>query len=471
MTETTQAAAPPVASPTLLGRLRGSAAARDGFYVLAAQGIATLIALGADSFLFRELQKSERGILSAAFGLRTVLLYIADMGMTMATVRIGSSFVAKGMLTEANAVFRRALVFRWLAAIVVGGVVLLLTPTLAKQLLETPTRPNLVYACAAALLGMTTVSWGLDVAQCRRRMKSYFVQYVGEAILRACAIVIVLRVMEVHTEKFSELILWTMAAGVILAAIVSVLVERDAFADAKGFGLSAPVGVSTEMRSFIPFATAATCLGMVGIYVELFLLQHLRTPEETAVFEGARRLASLLPLLTAGFATIMLPRASALETPAQCLGYIRKALIVTAPLAVLISGALALSASFIVPLLWGTKYDASIPLLRWMCLAHALSFVATPVSFVLFPLKRPGILVILNGLALALSIGIGITLVKSHGAMGAVWSMLIVRGVMAVVMAGVLISIARKLKVAKQGSELLAEHQTPPAPPFQGGEN
>jgi O-antigen/teichoic acid export membrane protein len=351
--QTTQAVIAPVPSPTILGRLRGSAAARDGIYVLAAQGLAALIALGAESLLFRNLEKTERGILSAAFGLRTVLLYIADMGMTLATIRVGSYFVAKGMLKEANAVFRRALVFRWLAALVVGGIVLLLTPTLAKQLLETPTRPVIVYACIAALLGMTTVSWGLDVAQCRRRMSSYFVQYVGEAILRACAIVIVLRVMEVQTQKLSELILWTMAAGVILAAIVSVLVERDAFADAKGFGLAAPPGVSAELRAFIPYATAATFLGMVSIYVELFLLQHLRKPEETAVFEGARRLASLLPLLTAGLATIMLPRASALETPAECLNYMRKALKLTAPAALLICGALALSASFIVPLLWG----------------------------------------------------------------------------------------------------------------------
>ena len=435
--------AAPAPSLNLIDRLRGSSTARDGAFVLAAQAIGVVIALVADRMIFHDLQISENGIFSTALSLRAVLLSIADCGMAMATVRVGSYFVAKGMRAKAHAVFRRALVFRWVAALVVCGVCILCSRFLLANVLDTPSRPYLVFACIGGLLGMTTVSWGLDVAQCRRRMGSYFVQNVGDAILRALAILVVLRGMDTPSPRISELILWTMAAGVIVAALISVMVEREVFADAKGFGLAAPPSVSDELHGFIPYAAAATFLGMIVIYVEVFLLKNLRGSEETAIFAGARRLGSLLPLLTAGLTTVMLPRASSLQTREECVAYIRKALKISVPLAVVVCGGLALGASFVVPLLWGKSYDPSIVPLRWMCLAYALSFIATPLSYVLFPLKRPGTLVIINGLTLALSIGLGIYMVNNYGALGAAWSMLIVRATMIGVLGGALWKIMR----------------------------
>ena len=420
----------------------GRPVARDGMYVLGAQGIAMLIALVADRFLFRGLQLSERGTLATVLGMRTIMLYIADMGIQLMTVRVGAQYVAKGMLKEANAIFRRALVFRLLAAIGVAFLSVSLSELLCTQLLQASDRRLLVFSSAAALIGMTTVAWGLDVSQCRRRFGAYFAQYIAEAVLRAAAIVYVLHWMTGPASRSSEMVLWMMAAAVTLAAMISILIERAAFADAKGLGLAAPAKVGEDLRAFIPYATAATFLGMVGLYTELFLLQRLRGPEEAAVFEGARRLGSLLPLITAGIATVLLPRASALESLEQCREYIRKAVRWTVPLACIFSGGLALTAGIVVPLMWGDRYDASITPLRWICLAHALSFVATPLSFVLYPLKRPGLVVLLNGLNLALSLMFGWWLINTHGALGAAWSMLIVRSIVALATGLVIYSVA-----------------------------
>jgi len=90
--------------------------------VLAAQGIAALIALGADVLLFRGLVNAERGVLTAALGLRNVLLYIADMGLALTTVRVGAEYFGKRQPDEARAIFRRALAVRLaLALLVLGG--------------------------------------------------------------------------------------------------------------------------------------------------------------------------------------------------------------------------------------------------------------------------------------------------------------------------------------------------------------
>ena len=407
----------------------GSAAARDGAYVLAAQGLATVVALVGERFLFRELAPGERGVLATVLGLRTVLLYLADFGIQLMTVRVGSLYIAKGMVAEANAVFRRALVFRVLAAMGVAFVAVALSQVFCAQVLAEPDRRSLVFAAAAALTGMTIVSWGLDVSQCRRRFGAYFIQYVVESILRVAAIVYVLHWMTGFASRRSETFLWMMGAGVTVAAMLSILIERKAFAGVKGLGLAMTEKVSDELRAFIPYAAAATLLGAVtvNLYPEVFMMNRLRGPEETAVFEGARRLGSLLPLIIAGVATVLLPRASALESLEQCRNYVRKTLKVTLPLAAVCAGGLALTAGFVVPWMWGARYDDSIAPLRWMCLAHALTFVATPLSFVLYPLKRPGLVVALNGMSLVLSVVVGWYMINRFGALGAAWSMLAIR--------------------------------------------
>src|SRR5437660_972241 len=85
-----------------------------------------------------------------------------------------------------------------------------------------------LYGCAAAagLIGMTIVSWGLDVSQCRRRFRAYFVQYILEALLRAAAIILVLHGIK-GVARNSEAVLWLMGAGVTVAAMLSLLIERQ----------------------------------------------------------------------------------------------------------------------------------------------------------------------------------------------------------------------------------------------------
>src|SRR3954466_11198133 len=92
--ETLDSAAPRP-SAGLFARLRESTAAREGVYVFAAQGLATLILLCVDFILYKELSKPERGALTTALGLRNVFLYVADMGLSLTTVRVASVCFAR----------------------------------------------------------------------------------------------------------------------------------------------------------------------------------------------------------------------------------------------------------------------------------------------------------------------------------------------------------------------------------------
>jgi len=415
-------------------RLRRSAAAREGLWVLAAQGLATLIALGADVLLFRGLLSAERGVLTAALSLRNVLLYIADMGLALTTVRVGAEYFGRGQRDEANAIFRRALGTRLVLALLVFGSACLLAPALCRFPLAAGNRPGLVTAAALALLGMTATSWGVDAAQATRSFGRYFAHQVVEASLKTVAVAVALVAFSGSLSGGilacvpAEMLLQVMAGAALAAGLASILIQRSALARPQR-PLSAAVEseIHAQLRGFNRYAVAIALLQTVAAYIEIFLVQWQRGPVDTATFFGAQRLALVLPLLGGVLTTVLLPRAAVLDTPAACAAFVRKVLLAGVPLALVAAGSLAGLAGFVVPLLWGRRYEASVAPLRWLCPAYAFSIVLAPLNLVFFPLRRERTLLALQGAGVVLAIAFGAWLIPRYGAAGAAWSALIVR--------------------------------------------
>ena len=417
-------------------RLRGSAAAREGLWVLAGLGVATLIALGTEILLFRSLLLAERGMLTAALGLRNVLLYIADMGLALTTVRVGAEYFGTGRRAEANAIFRRALATRLALASLVMGLACLLAPGLCRFPLAAGDRPGLVRASAIALLGLTAISWGVDVSQASRSFGRYFAHQVIEAALRAGAVVLAMLAVggslngRIVAGASAEVLLLAMAAAALAAAMASVLIQRGAFAGPRELGAAAEKEIHSQLRSFNRYAVAIVLLQSVAGYIEVFLVQWQRGPVDTATFFGAQRLALVLPLLGGALNTVLLPRVAVLDTPAACAAYVKKALLVGIPLALGAAGVLAAAAGFIVPLLWSGRYAGSVAPLRWLCPAYAFSIVLAPLNLVFFPLRKERTLLVLQLVSVALAIALGMWLIPRFGVAGAAWSTLGVRTLM-----------------------------------------
>jgi len=414
-----------------------------GMYVLAAQGLSTVIMLAIDIFLFRNLSRSERGTLTAALGLRNVLLYVADMGLALTTVRLASEYYGQGMFREAHLIFRRSIITRLLLTALVIALTVLLAPLLARFPLAAPGRSELLLASAAALLGMTATAWGVDVAQSTRRFGLYFAHQVVEATLKAVAVFIVLRVM-ISGAASSEIVLWGMAASALLAGGFSLWLQREALGPAQ-LDPAIVESLKQRLQSFGRFAGTAAMLQTVTAYAEVFIIQWQLNSENTAVFEGARRLAMVLPLVAAAVSTVLLPQVSILKTKAECAQWLKKALAITVPLALISGLGLALLADWIVPLAWGERYRDSVPLLRWLCGAYGILIVITPLLLVLYPLNKLGTLLALNAISLILSVGLGWIMVPQYGVMGAAWSAMAAKtSLLVIVSAVVWITLSKK---------------------------
>lgn len=398
---------------------------RDGALVLLAQALATLIALGVDVLLFRTLPLHERGVLSAALSLRNVLLYIADLGIAFATVRVASDFLAAGKLDAAQATFRRAFHTRIVLGLTVAAACVILSPLLAAFPLSEATRPQLVGFAVAGLLGMTITSWGVDVSQSSRQFGFYMANQLVEALCRAGAAAVIVLTAASAANLRAENILLALAAGATLAGLISLLLHRAALAPMPE---AAQAEAHDRLKSFGKTAIFVALLQTIGGQIEIFLVQAQLTSQHTAYYDGARRLAMLLPLLGGAAVTVLLPRAAALRPGENCRAYAKRTLLLCAPLALLSAGLLALLADTVIPLFWGSRYTSSIVPLRWLCAAYGLSIVLQPLLLVFLPLKREGTLVLLHALNLAVSIVAGVLLIPSHGILGAAWAALIARG-------------------------------------------
>lgn len=435
-------------SETLMQRVRRSAAARDTLFVLGAQVLATLVTLAADSLLFRTLPQAERGMLSAALALQGVLLLASDLGVQLTTIRVGSEYWANGLRAEAEYVFRRALLNRLILSASVTALAAVCARALTQFPLAGGSRTGLVWGAAAALCGTSVIAWGGDVAQSQRRFGVFFALQVAAAVLRAALILALLRHFNPDFSDNSavrtEWILGCIAAGSVLTACGCLVSQRGLFAGRLSAERRA--GVQRKLKPFGRYAAATVVLVGATSYVEVFLLQMLRRPEDTAVYDGARRLAMVLPMLTTALTTVLLPRAAALDSREACAAYVRKALWVSAPLAVFAAGGLALAAGIVVPLFWGGKYGASIPALRWLCLAYGFNVLLNPLTLVLYPLKREGATVALNAANLVLAAAAGYWLAGEYGAIGAACSLALSKAVIMSACAAVLVAALRAKK-------------------------
>ena len=422
------------APASLLSRL-ATPAARDGLVVLFAQGSGTLLALVVDVILFRNLPQADRGTLSATLGLQAVLVVLADLGLSLTTIRVGAKYLGAGQAAQAATVFRLALKARILLGLVVAGAAVVLAPVLAAAPLASPGHPGLIWAATLAVLGTSLVSWGIDLAQTCRRFGFYALLQIGNAFVKAIAIGALLLL---HTPAGPELdrlagvpleqIVWLLGGASLLAGLLSValglrLIPAGATNDAERAAL---VG---ELRSFNRYAVALVVLSGLSGYVEVLLLQMLLTPTDTAVFDGARRFAMLLPLLTTALTTVLLPRAAALDGLAASRAYVGKALRICVPLALVTAGGLAAIAPWVLPGVFGAKYAPAVPILQILCLGYAFGIFMNPVTLVLYPLKREAVFVYVNALHLVLALAVGAVLIQSSGAVGAAWSVVIVKTV------------------------------------------
>lgn len=414
-------------------------AARDALVVLGAQGTSALIALGVDAYLFRTLPKAEQGALTAGMSISSMLLQASDLGLALTTIRLGAKHIAEGRADLAAQVFRKTLLARTLCSILLIAFAVIFSGAIARGYsFDTPQSRWLVAAASCGIFGNALAWWGVDVSQARRAFGAYAAQQLAGAALRAAGVAAAFLILAYSPNGGDAMgtaitILGAIAATNLIAGFFSLGVERRA-ATVPGI-----LGDAEEPRlfEFGMFACAISVLTALASNADVFLTQHYLGEEETAVFACARRLAMALNLLAVACITVLLPRAAALKTRAECAVYLRKAVKVGVVLAIVTAGGLAFAAEILVPIFGGAKYQASVPILRWLCLAHGIQIAITPILLVFYPLRLERALVSVYLLGLAVLAAAGTRWTPVYQLEGTAWAVVVSK--LALLVAGSLV--------------------------------
>jgi O-antigen/teichoic acid export membrane protein len=186
----------------------------------------------------------------------------------------------------------------------------------------------------------------------------------------------------------------------------------------------------------------ATAVGTVYVYIAQILTSVVTSAHESGLFAASFRfyivLATVPGLLVSGALPLL---ARAARDDRERLAYaLQRIFEVSLILGVGTALALLSGAPFAIEVVAGPRFAGAAPVLEIQGLAMIASFLIAGWGFALISLKRYGGLLVVNALALAVSVGLTLTLAAAEGARGAALATLCGEGTLA---AGLLVALVR----------------------------
>ncbi|MEM7180229.1 MAG: oligosaccharide flippase family protein [Spirochaetota bacterium] len=166
------------------------------------------------------------------------------------------------------------------------------------------------------------------------------------------------------------------------------------------------------------WAFLASIFAIVSDKLEIFILKQYHSAEHVAIYGTALQLFAGFVIVLATLNSMVLPGLSRLVEKKEFRTYLLRSVLVGAGLALLLSPGFFL-AEPIFGILYGHKYDESIPVFKILYPNYLLQLVFAPLGIALFALGKPHILAILAFLRLVVGFTIDHLLIPQFGVVGA----------------------------------------------------
>jgi O-antigen/teichoic acid export membrane protein len=193
-------------------------------------------------------------------------------------------------------------------------------------------------------------------------------------------------------------------------------------------------GIARELFSFGRWAATSSMGAIIAAQADLIILGRLLEPAAVGIYSVAVTLAMRLDTLNQSIFTVLMPRASRLQSSQEVRSYMRRTFAVTS----LLAGGVALVALVVQPfivLLYGPAYAESAGLFLVLSVVVVLDLVVTPLLLAAFPLNKPRILAAVEWIRVGVIVGTGWALVGALGTLGAALARILSRIVSAVYIA------------------------------------
>jgi O-antigen/teichoic acid export membrane protein len=371
---------------------------KDMGIVFVGNAVAMVAGMAFTIILSRHLGPADFGVLSTAMAVMAVAAGLSTMGLRTAMVRFVASL--RDEHEDAARFIQRftLLIVLGLASltVIVG---LLLAGPLADVIFGDR---SLAWVIRLSFVGAFGVALTVYVSATLQAYQAFVKLSAFTVALGASRIVVVLMLLSMGAL--------TLKSGILAMSLVPVVVVVAGmlFVPTMMFSSSQTTEQRKHASQYLNFSKwiAVSFLSTTALaQVDVIMVAHFRDAEEVGIYAAAVRLAMVMQLFIASLVTALLPEVSRMKNREQFIDFIRNFSIIAVPGTVVLLAITFVLIGPVTTFLYGAAYVGSGSLVQIFAVGLAISFIANPISLVLYALDRPGLFtgIHVSQLALALA--------------------------------------------------------------------
>jgi O-antigen/teichoic acid export membrane protein len=358
----------------------------------------------ANMYVARLLSKPDFGLFNTFTATATIISMLIDFGLSVALV----TFIKQNRYPS-EVIYKSVISLK----LIISAVLLMLSIPLLSIFYSNSSDERLfVPVCVTVVAGciLSCVSTIQSYIQAKEEFWNYSVLNILQGATKLVAIVAVGFIGMVTLNSFFFAMLCAAVASLLFGFIrvpVKFGIKIDLECISKLYGYSLWIGISSV-------------LGQLVMRLDLYLLGYYKKFTELGIYSAAFQMATVLPIITTSFISLMLPKVAAYTTTGERKKYALR-LFRLAPIILLAYMAICIVAQPLMSTVFGDKYiDAASPFMIMQSVFMA-GIIFTPLGLLVHSLNTPYILTIMIVGQIVVNAVIDVLLIPQYGAVGAAW--------------------------------------------------
>jgi O-antigen/teichoic acid export membrane protein len=358
----------------------------------------------------RNLGPESFGVFSVIFGLFTLLSKLGDLGSNQTAIRYISLYKAKNETHKEKELIGFFLGITYLFILLT----LLFIAPFYRQIsewLNVSGYSSLVLMAIITSGGLVMFNTYSVIFQALERFNDYIFNFTLTTLLKLILVIFVVLILTLNI--FNSLLIYFFAplAGFVamyLTLKTSVSYELKANLSKK---------VLKNITPFLYFMAIASISGAILEQLGVFVSKALFTSYETGLYAAAARMSVVFGLIAGSIGTVLIPRASRLQTKYNIQKFAKKSLTLGAVAAATVLPVVVFPKFFMV-ITAGVEYVEAASLLAIMSVAGAINILRASFTSVLYSMNRADFFAIQGILAVVIEVPLLFYMGTSYGITG-----------------------------------------------------
>lgn len=329
-------------------------------------------------FAARSLSVYEFGILSAVLNFATILVSLADIGISSGTVNFISVHTARGEYKEANEYTKAAFIIRLSIVLGISLLVILFAPFISKTFLASSNPAMAIWAAVIPIFIFPDMFFPFILQAKKKFLQSTVIDnsfYLARLLFALAFYVIGALTM--------DKIFWAFGAGFVVSMVlIAIFVKSDFMHSRPG------KDKFTGLLKYSGWVGVNRIISSISGRLDIQMLASLSGALATGLYSIPSRLASFIVVLASSFSAVLAPRLAGFGNKENEKRYILKSLVALLPIMAGIVLWIIIAKPFMLAL-FGEKYLESVPIFQALALAQIpFLFTVPSVSAIIYAMKK-----------------------------------------------------------------------------------